>query len=161
MIKRSVAFFLFQTGDLIHAPQNHISTVIADPERFGLTKEEIRAVYAKHSHRALENSVAEIFKHGMLPLIEAFGILLHGNQPLPERFDYAESRMRSLGESGISEILWLHDWTEYPLWTRFSREGLVVLGIFEEFQRRVSKKKSKGEKYVVVCDFARGVLSQI
>ncbi|MGO9118475.1 MAG: hypothetical protein ACLQPD_12825 [Desulfomonilaceae bacterium] len=27
---------------------SHISTVIADPERFGLTSEEIRAIYDQH-----------------------------------------------------------------------------------------------------------------
>lgn len=47
-IKASVAFFLSQTGDLIHVPHNHISTVIADPERFGLTEEEIQFVYDKY-----------------------------------------------------------------------------------------------------------------
>lgn len=47
----SVAFFLSQTGDLIHVPQNHISTVIADPQRFGLTREEIDAVYEEHGER--------------------------------------------------------------------------------------------------------------
>jgi hypothetical protein len=51
MIKRSVAFFLSQTGDLIHVPQNHISTVIADPERFELTREEIDAVYEEYGER--------------------------------------------------------------------------------------------------------------
>jgi hypothetical protein len=40
-IKGSVAFFLSPSGDLFHVPLNHISTVVADPERFGLTIEEI------------------------------------------------------------------------------------------------------------------------
>lgn len=51
MIKRSVAFFLSQTGDLIHVPLNHISTVIADPQRFGLTREEIENVYKDYGER--------------------------------------------------------------------------------------------------------------
>jgi hypothetical protein len=44
----SVAFFLSQTGDLIHVPDSHIATVIRDPERFGLTREEILAAYETH-----------------------------------------------------------------------------------------------------------------
>ena len=47
----NVAFFLSQTGDLIHVPQNHISTVIADPERFSLTRKEIDAVYEEYGER--------------------------------------------------------------------------------------------------------------
>jgi hypothetical protein len=47
----SVAFFLSSSGDLIHVPHNHISTVIADPEKFGLTKEEIQTVYDLHGER--------------------------------------------------------------------------------------------------------------
>jgi len=48
----SVAFFLSPSGDLVHVPQNHISTVIADPERFGLTKEEeIQNAYSRHGER--------------------------------------------------------------------------------------------------------------
>ena len=44
----SVAFFLSPEGHLIHVPLNHISMVIADPEKFGLTIEEIQASYAMH-----------------------------------------------------------------------------------------------------------------
>jgi len=34
----SVVFFLSPQGHLVRVPVNHISTVIADPERFGLTQ---------------------------------------------------------------------------------------------------------------------------
>lgn len=44
----SIAFFLSREGDLITVPDNHIGTVIADPQRFGLTREEIKASYRKH-----------------------------------------------------------------------------------------------------------------
>lgn len=47
----SIAFFLSKTGDLINVPLNHISTVIADPERFGLTLEEIQTIYQRHGER--------------------------------------------------------------------------------------------------------------
>ncbi len=47
----SIAFFLSQTGDLIHVPLNHITTVIAYPDKFGLTSEKIRVVYEKHGER--------------------------------------------------------------------------------------------------------------
>ena len=47
----SVAFFISPQGHLIDVPLNHISMVIADPEKFGLTIEEIRASYAMHGER--------------------------------------------------------------------------------------------------------------
>jgi hypothetical protein len=47
----SIAFFLSQTGDLIHVPTSHIGTIISGPERFGLTREEIDAAYQKHGER--------------------------------------------------------------------------------------------------------------
>ena len=50
-IKGSVAFFLSPSGDLIHVAQNHISTVIAEPEKFGLTVEEIQNAYSRHGER--------------------------------------------------------------------------------------------------------------
>ena len=50
-IKGSVAFFLSPSGDVIYVPQNHISTVIADPERFGLTTEKIQSVYDMHGEK--------------------------------------------------------------------------------------------------------------
>jgi hypothetical protein len=50
-IKGSVAFFLSPSGDLIHVPQNHISTVVADPQKFGLTVEEIQTVYDRHGEQ--------------------------------------------------------------------------------------------------------------
>jgi hypothetical protein len=51
IIKGSVAFFLSPSGDFIHVPQNHISTLIADPEKFGLTTEKIQNAYARHGER--------------------------------------------------------------------------------------------------------------
>ena len=47
----SVAFFHSPEGHLIHVPLNHISTVIADPDGFGLTTEEIQAVYDIHGEK--------------------------------------------------------------------------------------------------------------
>jgi len=47
----SVAFFLSPEGHLIHVPLNHISTVIGEPERFGLTSAEIETAYNKHGER--------------------------------------------------------------------------------------------------------------
>ncbi len=50
-IQGSVAFFLSPSGDLIHVRLNHISAVIADSEKFGLTEEEIQAAYDTHGER--------------------------------------------------------------------------------------------------------------
>jgi hypothetical protein len=47
----SAAFFLSHDGHIVHVPQNHISTVIADPQRFGLTREEIEALYKEYGER--------------------------------------------------------------------------------------------------------------
>jgi len=47
----SIAFFLSHDGNLIHVPQNHISTVIATPETFGLTPAEIGTVYNEHGEK--------------------------------------------------------------------------------------------------------------
>ncbi|MBI5251792.1 MAG: hypothetical protein HY912_20050 [Desulfomonile tiedjei] len=47
----SAAFFLSPNGHLVHVPQNHISTVIAEPENFGLTREEIEALYREYGER--------------------------------------------------------------------------------------------------------------
>ena len=47
----SIAFFLSETGDLIHVADSHISTVIAEPDRFGLTPAEIETAYRKYGER--------------------------------------------------------------------------------------------------------------
>ena len=44
----SVAFFISPDGLLIRVPQNHIGTVINDPSRFGLTRDEIQTLYERH-----------------------------------------------------------------------------------------------------------------
>ena len=46
-----VAFFLSGSGNLIHVPDNHIGVVIRNPERFGLSSEDVRAAYKKHGER--------------------------------------------------------------------------------------------------------------
>ena len=45
------AFFISPTGELIWVEERHIRTVIRDPERFGLTGDEIAAVYKRHGER--------------------------------------------------------------------------------------------------------------
>lgn len=45
---QSIAFFLSPDGHIVHVPLNHIGTVMADPETFGLTRGEIQASYHKH-----------------------------------------------------------------------------------------------------------------
>ncbi|MGB6068395.1 MAG: hypothetical protein WBG50_26595 [Desulfomonilaceae bacterium] len=71
-IKGSVALFLSPSGHLIHVPQNHISTVIADAERFGLTREEIEAAYLRHGERvgvegeARKELLLRIIAHGWI-----------------------------------------------------------------------------------------------
>jgi hypothetical protein len=47
----SVAFFLSPNGHIVHVPQNHIATVIRDPETFGLTREEIETLYKEYGER--------------------------------------------------------------------------------------------------------------
>ena len=51
IIKGSIAFFLSPSGDLIHVPLNHISTLIADPEKLGVTTEKIQNAYSRHRER--------------------------------------------------------------------------------------------------------------
>jgi hypothetical protein len=68
----SVAFFLSPAGQLVNVPQNHISTVIADPERFGLTREEIDAVYEEYGERvgvegeARKELLLRVINHGWI-----------------------------------------------------------------------------------------------
>jgi hypothetical protein len=50
-MKTSIAFFISPKGHLIHVPLNHISTVIADPQRFALTREEVDTVYKEYGER--------------------------------------------------------------------------------------------------------------
>ena len=50
-LKGSIAFFLSQTGDLIQVPDSHIATVISDPQRFGLSLQEIQDAYSRHGER--------------------------------------------------------------------------------------------------------------
>lgn len=47
----SIAFFLSDTGDLIHVADSHIATVIREPQRFGLTTAQIEAAYLRHGER--------------------------------------------------------------------------------------------------------------
>jgi len=48
IIKASIGLFISPGGEIFPVRESHISAVLADPERFGLTPEEIRAVYAHH-----------------------------------------------------------------------------------------------------------------
>jgi hypothetical protein len=42
------AFFISPNGKIIHDGTSHIAKVISDPERFGLTLDEIKQVYSRH-----------------------------------------------------------------------------------------------------------------
>lgn len=70
----NIAFFLSPEGNLIPVPLNHISTVISEPERFGLTPAEIETTYRKYSERvgvegeARKELLFEIISRGWIRL---------------------------------------------------------------------------------------------
>ena len=47
----SVAFFISPRGETLFVKTNHIGTVISDPQRFGLTIEEIRSRYSDYKEQ--------------------------------------------------------------------------------------------------------------
>ena len=60
------AFFIDPNGKVISTNGiSHISTIIADPQRFGLARENIQAVYSKHGEKmGIEGKARiEIIKH--------------------------------------------------------------------------------------------------
>ena len=57
-ITRSVAFFISPRGKILFVKTNHIGTVIADPQRFGLAIEEIKSRYSDHGERLGTEGIA-------------------------------------------------------------------------------------------------------
>jgi hypothetical protein len=101
----SVAFFLSPEGHLIHVPLNHISTVIADPQRFGLAREEIDTVYEDYGERvgvegeARKGLLLRIINHGWIR------IRRHPNRHWPVTAESLTSAVHGLLRNWAEEIL--------------------------------------------------------
>lgn len=50
-LKASIGLFISPRGEIFSVRDGHISTLIADPEKFGLTTEKIRNAYSRHGER--------------------------------------------------------------------------------------------------------------
>ena len=48
---RSPAFFISPKGQVVDCEINHIATIVANPKKFGLTKEYLKMVYDKHGEK--------------------------------------------------------------------------------------------------------------
>ena len=48
---RSPAFFISPKGQVVDCKINHITTIVANPKKFGLTKEYLQVVYDKHGEK--------------------------------------------------------------------------------------------------------------
>ena len=48
---RSPAFFISPKGQVVDCEINHIATIVANPKKFGLTKEYLKTVYDKHGEK--------------------------------------------------------------------------------------------------------------
>ncbi len=73
----------------------------------------------------------EILKSGLPAIQDAFWQLLYGDDLLESRFDFVKERIRMMGSAAISELLAYHDPGIYPIWSRRSRPGLILLGVDE------------------------------
>jgi hypothetical protein len=115
----------------------------------------------KRDRRGVNNLVEEMLEEGEEHVQQVFDFLLYGSGTSPERFRAAEVQLRNMAESRISEVLWLHDRNEFPLWTGMSKEGVQKLGLLEEYDRRLKTREKKGEKYLEIQWFARQLLQKI
>jgi hypothetical protein len=66
------AFFISPKGQVIDTEINHIATIVANPKKFGLTKDYIQAVYDKHGEKmntegkAREEIILRLIKQGWM-----------------------------------------------------------------------------------------------
>jgi len=115
----------------------------------------------KRARRGVNNLVEEMLEQGEEHVRDVFDFLLYGDGTSPERFRAAEVEFKNMAESRISEVLWLHNRNEFPLWTEMSKQGVQKLGLLKEYDRRLNKRAEKGEKYWELQWFARQLLQKI
>jgi len=69
---RSPAFFISPKGQIVDTEINHIATIIANPKKFGLTKDYIQTVYDKYNEKvnvegkAREEIIKRLIKSGWI-----------------------------------------------------------------------------------------------
>ena len=135
----NVAFFLSDKGDLIHVADSHISTVIADSERFGLTKEEIQTVYDRHGEKI--GAEGEARKELLLRIVAECWI----------RMRRYPNKYWSITAPSFSPVVqgYLRDWAEKML---AGTEG------FKEIDRYMPVKidTSEGQTYSTIGELVDG-----
>ena len=65
-------FWIAPSGDIIQVPKSHIDMVVANPEKFRMSKEEIKKLYEKynepigHEGKAREEILSDLIKDGWI-----------------------------------------------------------------------------------------------
>lgn len=125
----------------------------------GILRGLIQRLWAFRGWTNQDYLLEEMTKSGMENIKEGFGVLLHGAQPLSNRFEHAKQRIRMMGAAALSEILVHFGREEYAVWNRRAKKGLVSLG-FPEANLPKSSQIS-GLQYVSFCQHAKTVLAEV
>ena len=71
----TAAFFISPAGEIFAPPTGeHVTSVIAEPERFGFTADQLRAIYARHGEKygapgkARDDILGDMFRRGWIRL---------------------------------------------------------------------------------------------
>jgi hypothetical protein len=125
----------------------------------GVLRELIHILWAFNSWTNKDWPLQEMLRSGLPVIRDAFKQLLYGADPLPNRFDGIKKTVRMMGAACISEILAHHDHTEYSIWNRRSRQGLIALGVDESDLPKSAQ--ISGAQYPAYCKLAQDVRSQV
>ena len=104
----SIAFFISPEGFLVRVPLNHISTVIAEPDRFGLIQKEIQTAYDQHREKLWTEGEAR--KEILLKIIEQGWIRIrrypnrHWSLTAKDLSATTQERLRTWAEQMLSGI---------------------------------------------------------
>ncbi len=125
----------------------------------GTLREMIYLLWAFNGWTNKDWLFQEMLKSGLPTIREAFSELLYRKTALADRFNRVKNEVRIMGAASVSEILTHHDPTQYAIWSRRVRKGLLGVGIEEDQLPRSSQ--ISGAQYEAFCSLSRQVQRQV
>lgn len=125
----------------------------------GTLRELIHVLWAFLGWTNKDYLLQEMLKSGLERIRKAFDYLLYSDDSIDKRFNYARENIRIMGAAGISEILTHYNHTQYPIWNRRSKTGLLALGVPNIILPKSAQ--ISGTQYKKFCELVRDVQLQV
>jgi len=99
--------------------------------------------------------IGKIMDNGLDNVTSALQSLLHGSNPLAQRFDDFRNNIKHVGPASMTEIMAFVHPDDFPIWNETTKQALIRLGLDNRLPARMFKYPITGDDYEKAVELLR------